>query len=86
MPNNTAEPANIHSLCSLMVNRNGKALVNATTVAPNPTPTRIIGSAQHTNVPVDTKSARLLKPTPLFRDATAIVPVPVFMPLVLTLV
>lgn len=46
------EKANTHSLYLLIMIRNGKTPLMATTVAPRPKLTKIIGMAQQTNVPV----------------------------------
>ena len=61
-----AEPMNTHSLFWLKVIKKGKVLVRATTVAPKPRLTRIMGKAQQTKVPVETKSAIELKLVLLF--------------------
>tara|TARA_R110002167_G_scaffold207882_3_gene411947 strand:- start:1395 stop:1607 length:213 start_codon:yes stop_codon:yes gene_type:complete len=46
------ETRNTHSLCSLSVIKKGMLLTKDAMVAPIPSVTRVIGSAQHTNVPV----------------------------------
>ena len=47
------EPANTQTLCWAIVTSSGNLLVNAATVAPKPSVTRMMGRAQQMSVPPD---------------------------------
>ena len=59
-PSRAAEMVNIHGSYSVRVTRSGIELVSEATTAPNPRLTRRIGSAQHSRVPKEAKSASQL--------------------------